>query len=88
MLLFIAIYKMDIVVSNSEEDEKKITTSSMVGFTTRCPSILPTRIIPMGPPHGISDNISAAEVALAAITSGSCFPSEESTLAITYKQRE
>lgn len=39
----------------------------------------------MGPPQGISDNIRAADVALAAITSGSCVPSEESTLAITYE---
>ena len=43
------------------------------------------RITPMGPPQGISDNIRAADVALAAITSGSCVPSEESTLAITYE---
>ena len=43
------------------------------------------RITPMGPPQGISDNISAADVAFAAITSGSCVPSEESTLEITYE---
>lgn len=38
----------------------------------------------MGPAQGMSDNIRAADVALAAITSGSCFPSEERTLAVTY----
>jgi len=57
----------------------------MVGFIINCPEILPIRITPMGPPQGISDNIRAADVALAAITSGSCFPSEESTFAITYE---
>jgi hypothetical protein len=60
-------------------------TSSIVGFTTNCPQILPIRIIPMGPPQGISDNISAADVALAAYTIGSCVPSEERTLAVTLK---
>lgn len=57
----------------------------MVGLITNCPEILPIRITPMGPPQGISDSIRAADDALAAITSGSCFPSEESTLAITYE---
>lgn len=61
-------------------------TSSMVGLTMNCPQILPIRIIPIGPPQGISDNIRAADVALAAITSGSCFPSDERTLAITLNQ--
>lgn len=57
----------------------------MVGLIINFPEILPIRITPMGPPQGISDNIRAADVALAAITSGSCFPSEESTLASTYE---
>ena len=60
-------------------------TSSIVGFIINCPHILPIRIIPMGPPQGISDNIRAADVALAASTSGSCFPSDERTLAVTYE---
>jgi len=55
----------------------------MVGFTINFPHILPIRTTPMGPPQGISDNIKAADVALAANTSGSCFPSEERTLAVT-----
>jgi hypothetical protein len=57
----------------------------MVGLIINFPEILPMRITPTGPPQGISDNIRAADVALTAITSGSCFPSEESTLAITYE---
>ena len=58
-------------------------TSSMVGLTINFPHILPMRITPMGPPQGISDSIRATDVALAAITSGSCCPSEERTLAVT-----
>lgn len=54
-------------------------TSSTVGFKTNFPSILPTRITPIGPFQGISDSISAAEEAFAAMTSGSCFPSDERT---------
>lgn len=60
-------------------------TSSILGLTINCPPILPIRTTPMGPPQGISDNIRAADVALAASISGSCFPSEERTLAITYE---
>lgn len=56
----------------------------MLGLIINWPQILPIRIIPTGPPQGISDIIRAADAALAAITSGSCFPSEERTLAITY----
>lgn len=48
-----------------------------------CPQTLPIRITPIGPFQGISDNIRAADAALAAITSGSWFPSEERTLANT-----
>ena len=54
-------------------------TSFTVGFKTKVPLILPTRITPIGPFQGISDSISAAEEAFAAITSGSCFPSDERT---------
>lgn len=62
-------------------------TSSMLGFTINFPQILPIRIIPMGPFQGISESIRAADVALAAITSGSCLPSEERTFADTCKNQ-
>jgi hypothetical protein len=62
-----------------------VLTSSTVGFNTKFPSILPTRITPIGPFQGTSDSISAAEDAFAAITSGSCFPSEERTFTVIYK---
>lgn len=51
------------------------------------PQILPIRIIPIGPFQGISESIRAADVALAAITSGSCLPSDERTFADTYKNK-
>ena len=56
---------------------------SIVGSTTYCPLILPTRTAATGPSKGISEIAKAMLAALTATISGSCSPSIESTVATT-----
>ena len=59
-------------------------TWSMVGFSTYCPSIMPTRAAPTGPMNGMPDSVRAAEQPIRATMSGSLSMSWDRTVAITW----